>query len=269
MRRPHLVCGPRWQDGFVLFEDRARAESFGAAAELYDRARPSYPSELIDGLLADEPGRVLDVGCGTGIASTLLGERGCAVLGVEVDPRMAELARRKGLEVEVAPFEQWDARGRRFDLVICAQAWHWIEPHVGVAKVAAVLDAGGRFAVFWNFGDPPTHVRERLAPIYRRLEPGLENYSVVLGHHHERAPATLTDINQAGSFEGVSGATFPWRKTYDTAQWLEHLDSHSDHRGLSVPRRRRLLAAVGEAIDAVGGSFEMPYETVLISARRT
>jgi SAM-dependent methyltransferase len=159
----------------VLFENRSRAESFGAVAELYDRARPSYPAALLDALLLDGARRVLDVGCGTGIASALLAARGCEVLGVEVDVRMAAVARRKDLEVEVAAFERWADRGRRFDLVASGQAWHWIDPLSGAVKAAAVLREGGRIGVFWNFGDPPPEVRERLAPIYARLEPELEN----------------------------------------------------------------------------------------------
>jgi predicted TPR repeat methyltransferase len=89
----------------MLFEDRARAESFGVTAALYDQARPAYPPALVDALIADGSRRVLDVGCGTGIASALLADRGCTVLGVEVDARMAEVARAKGIEVEVGRFE--------------------------------------------------------------------------------------------------------------------------------------------------------------------
>src|SRR5207302_3315261 len=77
----------------VIHEDRQRAGSFGEDAAQYDRARPSYPTELVDALMVDQPRRVLDVGCGTGIAARLLAERACAVLGVEADPRMAEVAR--------------------------------------------------------------------------------------------------------------------------------------------------------------------------------
>ena len=166
--------------GSPLFEDRSRAESFGAVAELYDRARPEYPQSLIDALLADGARTVLDVGCGTGIVATLLTARGCRVTGVEVDPRMAEVARRKGLEVEVGAFERWDDHGRRFDLVTSGQAWHWIEPAAGMARAADVLNQAGRFAAFWNFGHPPVHIRGRIAPIYDRLAPSLENYSVAL-----------------------------------------------------------------------------------------
>lgn len=252
----------------MLFENRSRAESFGAVAVQYDRARPSYPSSLVQALLSDGAQSVLDVGCGTGIAASLFAARGCAVLGVEVDARMAELARAKGLEVEVARFEDWHCRGRRFDLLTSAQAWHWIEPTAGAARAAEALRAGGRIGVFWNFGDPPVPARDLLGPIYARLEPDIENYSVLLGNHDARAQAALTGIADSAAFEDVETSTFPWRRTYDTTAWLEHLNTHSDHQALEPARRRRLLDAVAEAIDSIGGSLEMPYETVLVSARR-
>jgi len=59
--------------------------------------------------VAGSPGRdVLDVGCGTGIAARQFQAAGCRVLGVDPDARMAGLARRSGLEVQVATFETWD-----------------------------------------------------------------------------------------------------------------------------------------------------------------
>src|SRR5690348_11321955 len=66
---------------------------FDEAAELYDRARPGYPTALFDDLagLADlGPGRrVLEIGCGTGQASVPLAARGCALVCVELGPGMA------------------------------------------------------------------------------------------------------------------------------------------------------------------------------------
>jgi SAM-dependent methyltransferase len=254
--------------GRMLFQERTRAESFGELAELYDRIRPSYPPALVQALLADGPGSVLDVGCGTGIAGALLAERGCAVLGVEIDERMAERARARGLDVEVSAFERWEAAGRRFELLISGQAWHWIDPVAGVAKAAEVLEEGGRIELFWNFGDPPSPLAERLASIYARLEPGLERYSVLLGNHGERAEPTLAAIAASGLFGAAQTRAFPWSREYATADWIDFLQTHSDHRALARERRERLLSAVGEAIDALGGSFEMPYRTVLVSARR-
>src|SRR5687767_5480708 len=114
-----------------LHLDRARAGSFGAAAEQYDRFRPTYPDALIDDLAGLRPARILDVGCGTGKVAVSLAERGLAVSGVDVDERMADIARRHGIDVQVADFESLDARGRTFDLITCGDAWHWIDPDRG------------------------------------------------------------------------------------------------------------------------------------------
>jgi SAM-dependent methyltransferase len=252
----------------VLFEERDRAESFGAVADLYDRARPSYPPELVDALLADGAARVLDVGCGTGIAGALLGARGVSVLGVEIDERMARLARARGLEVEVAGSESWEPAGRRFDLVICGQAWHWIEPRAGVAKAAAVLAAGGRICVFWNLADPSAEFLERVAPIYERLAPDLES-SVLIGRGRrarlEGARAALADSEH---FTAEQTRFFQWRRRYDTEGWLEQLATHSDHLMLPAEQRQQLLRAIATEIGELGGSFEMTYQTALVSARR-
>jgi SAM-dependent methyltransferase len=227
----------------MLFEDRSRAESFGAVAARYDRARPSYPPALLDALLADGAQSVLDVGCGTGIAAALLAARGCEVLGVEIDTRMAELARGKGLEVEVTRFEDWHPRGRRFDLVTSAQAWHWIDPRAGAARAAQALRPGGRLGVFWNFGDPPPHVRELLSPVYARLGPGVENYSVLFGNRDARVQDTLAGIADASAYGPAETARFTWSQRYDTAGWLEQLGTHSDLPGAAggaaaAPARR-------------------------------
>ena len=253
----------------MLFEDRSRAESFGDVAQAYDRARPSYPPALLQSLLEGGAHTVLDVGCGTGIVATLLATRGCDVLGIEVDERMAEVARAKGIAVEVGAFEDWDDRGRRFDLLTCGQAWHWIDPRAGALKAAEVLRPGGRIGCFWNFGDPPSEVRQVLMPIYRRLAPELETRSVVLGNLPNRFEVAARELTGAGRFEDVELRRFPWSKTYTTAEWVDVISTHSDHHALAGPRLDALLHAIGTALDSVGGSLEMLYETTAVTAVTT
>ncbi|TMD83661.1 MAG: class I SAM-dependent methyltransferase, partial [Chloroflexi bacterium] len=112
----------------VSYENRRRAESFGADAERFDRTRPSYPAAMVDDLLASTPSRVLDVGCGTGKVARLFLAKGREVLGVEPDSRMVRVARSHGIQVEVSTFEAWEPAHRLFDLVVSGQAWHWVDP---------------------------------------------------------------------------------------------------------------------------------------------
>jgi SAM-dependent methyltransferase len=252
----------------MLFQERQRAESFGAVADLYDRVRPSYPSALVDALVRERPRRVLDIGCGTGIAGALLDARNCEVLGVEVDERMARIARARGLRVEISSFERWDARGRTFELAISAQAWHWIDPVAGAQKAAAALQEGARIGVFWNFGHPPPEITDLFAPIYARVAPGVEGYSVLLGNNDARAEATVAGLAECKRFTPAEVSKFRWSRSQATADWLQNLQTHSDHLALPARQRERLLAAIGEAVDSLGGSFEMSYEAVLVSARR-
>src|SRR3984885_6345032 len=151
---------------------RRVAESFGADADRYDRARPGYPTAMVDRIVAESPGRdVVDAGCGTGIAARRFRAAGCRLLGVDPDPRMAELAAASGLDVEVAKFEQWDPAGRAFDAVIAGQAWHWVDMAAGAGKAAAALRPGGGLAVFWNAFEPPAELRAAFGAVYQRVVP--------------------------------------------------------------------------------------------------
>jgi SAM-dependent methyltransferase len=127
---------------------------------------------MVDRIVAASPGPdVLDVGCGTGIAARQFQAAGGRVLGIEPDVRMADFARRTGVETEVAKFEDWESAGRDFDAVIAGQAWHWVDPVAGAAKAAQALRPGGRLAVFWYVFQPPPDLAEAFSAIYRRVLP--------------------------------------------------------------------------------------------------
>ena len=53
-------------------------------------------------------------------------------------------------------------------------------------------------------------------------------------------------------------STFAWSERTRRQEWLEILQTHSDHQALPAEQRERLLQAVGEAVDSVGGTFECP-----------
>lgn len=253
----------------MLHENRRRAESFGVDAERYDRARPSYPAEMVDELLASKPARVLDVGCGTGKVARLFLSRGCEVLGVEPDARMASVAESHGVHLEVAHFETWDPARRTFDLVVSGQAWHWVDPSVGARKAAAVLGPRGRLAIFWNRGRHDAPTQAALNEAYVRFAPALAKETVPLGNEPSDRSDDRAAIAATHLFAPCQLRTYEWTQQYSRDEWLDQLGTHSDHIALEPQQRAALLDAVATAIDRVGGSITLHYETELMSAQRT
>ncbi|QTI68485.1 class I SAM-dependent methyltransferase [Gordonia polyisoprenivorans] len=149
--------------------DRRRAESFGPVADAYDRYRPPFPPEVIERLLPVPGMTVLDVGAGTGMVSAPMAAAGANVLAVEPDPLMAEKARAKGIVVEEATFEEWDARGRTFDLVVFARSFHWVDPQVALARIPSLLNPDGRLALLWNRAAAVEPSEARIREIYREV----------------------------------------------------------------------------------------------------
>ena len=245
-----------------LHLDRGRAESFGGAAEQYDRYRPGFADALVDDLVALGGTDALDVGCGTGKVARRLAQRGLSVLGVELDPRMADVARGHGVRVEVAPFEEWDDAGRRFDLVACGDAWHWIEHKRGAAKVALVLRPGGSFVRFWSLQLLDEPVMQALDVAYAQHAPEVFRYGRV-------PPVPAVDpYPSEPPMSPIEPRTYHWERRVSGAEWAAFTGTISDHRRLPPERLVLLQAAIREAIDRIGETIPVRIVTYASFARR-
>ena len=246
-----------------MHADRRRAESFGSAARDYDRFRSGYPDALVDDLLAADPSSTLDVGCGTGTVAAALAARGYRVLGVDPDPRMAALARARGVSVEIASLEAWDSRGRLFDLITCGHAWQWVDPDLGTAKVASLLRPGGTAALFWNYHVLPNPVLVEVRRAYQLHAPELS----VIGED----PSTLADVDP---FAGVAtmtpgqSRTYRWVRRFGPEDWAGMVGTFSDHRRLGPERLDALQRALRDVVERHDGWVEARGGTYVWRSRR-
>ncbi|MFF2520142.1 class I SAM-dependent methyltransferase [Streptomyces sp. NPDC058086] len=139
------------------FSHTTRAHSFNTAAAQYAANRPSYPPALFTTLedLAARPlkgAKVIDVGAGTGIATTLLHARGADVIAVEPGEGMAAEFRRAHPDIplvrgtgDALPLATASA-----DFLTYAQSWHWTNPAHSLPEAFRVLRPGGALALWWN-----------------------------------------------------------------------------------------------------------------------
>ncbi|UWE11360.1 class I SAM-dependent methyltransferase [Actinacidiphila bryophytorum] len=246
--------------------------SFGARADDYDRLRPDYPAQAVARALAaqggeQQPGTALDIGCGTGKLGSVLASSGHRVTCVEPDPRMAAVAAGKGLAVEVGPFEAWDPAGRRFDLVACGQAWHWLRPGERTDKAVRCLRPAGRLLLAWNFSTLAPATAAGLQRVYASVLPdGLPT--------GEGGRPSLSDADVAGYAEELRGhglrnvttTRTPWGSRLTSRQFCRLLATDSRLLALPEPTLRLLLREVAGFLDAEGGSIRLDYTCVIVGA---
>lgn len=108
-------------------------------------------------LAGPPPGRVLDVGCGTGrLAARIRGELGLPTVGCDFSRGMLVRARARSrrvswVQAEAGRLPFGDAS---FDALVCTEAFHWFpDPQGALAEMRRVLAPGGRLLV--SLVNPP------------------------------------------------------------------------------------------------------------------
>lgn len=241
-----------------------RRPDFGSLVDKYQAFRSGYPPELFARVLAAAPPgplRVLDVAAGTGLSAEGLRGRAALLAGVDIARpmlRAAPLPHRALARAEALPF-----RGGAFDLLACAQAFHWLEPLAALREFHRVLRPGGAAAVWWKYdaADDPTAM---LADeVVQRL----------LGRADVHTP-----LARGGALPGVAESPFgTWEEQrfhhqarHTSASYVGYHASREILRRSAGPERERVLAELEEALRARHGqaAFEVRQVVRLCLLRR-
>jgi SAM-dependent methyltransferase len=256
---------------------------FNEVPELYDRVRPGYPDELFADLASitgvDERSSVLEVGCGTGQATRSLAALGYSVIAIEPGAEMAALARQRlatfgNVTIETSTFENWDNRGRRFDLLVSASAWHWVDQSIGWRRAHDLLHPGGWMALLGNVvvrrpGEPEVYAET--ADLHERFSPGNPDW----GHPPLEDEVRGTDegwglVGDPGTLFGPTIVRwYPIVQWFDGDGFADLLRTTSIYRRLERDVREPLLDAIAERIRArMGDQAPRRYLGVLRVGQR-
>lgn len=131
---------------------RSAQRVYGGLADRYDRRWADYVQHSVDRTVAalrvPAAGRVLDVGCGTGVllAQVHRTEPTARGVGVDVTPAMLRVAagRLQGVSLVQASGDALPLADASFDRVVTTSALHYVEqPAVMLAEMRRVLAPGG------------------------------------------------------------------------------------------------------------------------------
>jgi SAM-dependent methyltransferase len=230
------------------------AIGFASAADVYERARPSYPQQAIDWLVEQTglgPGRtVVDLGAGTGKLTRLLLPSGARVVAVEPIPEMrAHIA---GADVMDGTAEAIPLPDGAADVITVAQAFHWFDQDRALPEIHRVLRDGGSLVLVWNMRDldDPVQrgVEELLAPI-RSDVPGQ-----ILGAWRE-------PLGRSALFGPATVGAFAYEQQFTTDDLCDRVASTSFVAALPPVDRDELLVRVRAVTHGLAEPFPFPYKT--------
>jgi trans-aconitate 2-methyltransferase len=239
------------------------------------RVRPAI--DLIQRVPIERPGRVVDLGCGTGNVTALLRRAWpeARVSGVDASAAMLERARASdaGVEWHQAEIGEWTPAAA-VDLVFSNAALHWLPDHAALfPRLLGSVAPGGVLAVQMprNFAEP-SHTsivdvaregrwRDRLAPLIRP-EPckAPAYYWDLLAPHAKSLDVWETVYQQALSGDNpvadfVKGS---WLRPF-----LDALDD-ADGAAFEAAYRERIARAYPPRAD---GTTLFPFRRLFIVAR--
>jgi SAM-dependent methyltransferase len=251
---------------------------FDESPETYDRARPSYPEPMWDEVFARLPTNpaLVEIGAGTGKATAALLERGALVIACEPGTNLANFLAGKfaasNLEVRNCGFEAADFGDDRFDGVVAATSFHWVEPRARTEKVPAILKPGGLTAIVGTNQVASSVDRGYFAAsqgIYRKHFPDdPPEPSSIPGR--DVVPLDFEELAGNPRFERPELFRYDWDQRYTTAQYLDLVRSYSNTAQMSPEARAAFLADLEAFIDAeFEGYVIRPLVVTLSCARRT
>jgi trans-aconitate methyltransferase len=205
------------------------------------------------------------VGCGTGIASAQVAERGVRVVAVEPDERMAQWARARGTQVTISSLEDWTPQP--CDVMFAAQSWHWVDATRGAQVAAAAIRPGGRWVAFWNHESDPA-IDDALHAVFRRVAPSLlEEQTIVYAGNDEFRQRIASGLAATNAFEDMEIERVEWVDRVDSTRFVDRLGSYSANRLLATVDRRRVRDAL---IEAFGDrtQLQVRYVTEVFTATR-
>lgn len=120
-------------------------------ADAYASASTTQTREATEllGLLIPRAGeRILDIGCGDGRITAMIGAAGAQVVGLDRSPAMAAAAAAKGLSTTVGDAVALPFADASFDGIFSNAALQWVHDQgAAIREIARVLRSGGRLTL--------------------------------------------------------------------------------------------------------------------------
>lgn len=239
-----------------------------------ERTRPAV--DLLARVRHDSPARVIDLGCGPGNSTSLLGARWphAQLEGLDSSPDMLEQARKSGVRARwiEADLASW-APEEKYDVIFSNATLQWLGDHRGIIpRLLKFVQPGGAFAfqVPHNM-DAPSHTLMREAAIAGPWAEKLRNVREVavlnVADYFDilRSAGAKSDIWESEYLHILDGedAVYKWVSGTGLRPFVQPLEG-SERDGFIKEYKRRLNAAYPRRTD---GTTLFPFRRLFAVAQ--
>ncbi len=259
-----------YKSGYLaLSTSEARKNWYNSVADAYNKARPSYPQQLITRAveLAKLPSDaiLLEIGCGPGTATVTFAKLGFAMICLEPSQKAWQLAQKNcatypQIKIVNTTFEEWNLEIERFDAVLAATSFHWVSPEIGYPKAVAALKEKGYLIFLWNLTPQPDY------EIYQILDEVYQTHAPSLSRYEDRESQEISLINlgkpilESGYFQDLLSEHISCQVTYSIDDYLALLSTLSPYIALEEQQRHSLFAGLRERLEThCGKTIEISY----------
>ncbi|NER45886.1 MAG: class I SAM-dependent methyltransferase [Symploca sp. SIO1A3] len=247
---------------------------YSPVAEIYYRARPSYPKEHISRAIAlaklSPDASMLEVGCGPGNGTVAFAQFGFLIKCIEPNQDFHHLAQHNCLsypnvEIYNSTFEEWQMEANQFNAVLFANAFHWIPPEIRYARSAEALKDNGFLILLWNMTpEPRFEVYQAIEEIYQAYAPSLVRYEGA-ETQAEILRGFGQDIVDSSYFKELVTEQIPCEVTYSIDEYLNLL---STLRKLETQTKELLFTRLREKLETFGDSIQLSFLSAVHVARK-
>jgi SAM-dependent methyltransferase len=236
---------------------------FELVADVYERARPEYPTDAIAWLIEQlelRAGRTaLDLGAGTGKLTRALVATGAHVIAVEPGDGMRAELERAVPEAQAlrGAAEDIPVPDSSVDAVTVGQAFHWFRHDEALPELHRVLRPSGGVGLVWNSRDRDSPVQRVVNDLIATLVP--PKRAVAFGSSGRLAESNL--------FGPMEERRFSFVQELDADALVDRIASISFVAAAPEAERRRIERELRDLVAAHGGVVAFPYVTDVYVAR--
>ncbi len=248
--------------------------TFNEEVANYDKFRPRYCQELFDSIIEysglDATKKSVEVGIGTGQATTPFLQTGCHITAIELGDKLAAYTKEKfrdydNFTIHNIAFENYIYEHNSIDLMYSATAFHWIPDEIGYQRAYEMLRSGGSIALFWNRPSVETSdIHFDIQSIYAKYMPTVKEPN---RNHQEVYQKVIDALNRFG-FSDLQFKLMYQTRNLNAEEYVSLLNTYSDHISLESNVKRKLYSEMKEVINNYGGTITIHDTIDLYMARK-